>query len=571
MSTWTIRPVTNPGDERPFSDKLARTLRRLDANLAEGYVTFDKEGAPFEGAEEWAYGTRLTILKDGAPWFTGRRQLVNRSGAPRDERQSYTIADPWWFCRIIYNKKWKQSGLEFYWLTCHASMMCDATGAKIHAGQQITDCLFYVLNNADHLGEPRPFDIGPISIPPGSLMPWASQNIRVSANLPTFDVNGVSVLQAVQKVVAYVPDVCAWFDYSTVPPKLQIRRYAELEDHTFTVGQRPLASVPDLTACRDLQASVVIIHYERDGSGGAEIEDRQYPPEANAYAWDRVEEAFSLRGAEASYNTVTVTTKSIEPSSAAWWKEHCPEYSAPNCSLGTPAYCDDMPGRFYVNDGGDYVGLTRELVPGSPMPPDGSGKRALPQTYRCKIKVTFYDRTAGAAGAIKIAEEEVILVVNCTVTDCAIGTSDISEFVGGSGAEPIPDGIEKEMYDSLAMLHYKGTVNTIEREVTDTCTLGRIARFDGIEGELSTAKAMVQQVAWEVGSGSVSRTCGPPGHLGLADRWELARRSRFRLSAVRFESTGSTAARGVRIRGSAPGIVKGKAPTKPICDAIIKG
>lgn len=555
--SWTIEPYMQPGEARELSDKLARTLQRRDTNAAQGYVSFEKSGALFDSNEDWAYGAMLTIRKDGEPWFSGRRQLVDRRGAPRDESLAYTLADPWWFCRIPYNKEWRDAGSPgTYWMHSRAALMLDPEGNPIHTGQQITDFLKYVLTNAERAGDRPPFDIGALHTAPGATMPVAA-NIGVSVDVPWFEVNGISCLQGLQKLFAYTPDMCAWLDHSTVPPRLHVKRYADLVTHRFTVGAPPLSALPNLTACRDLQTSCVIIHFEVPDGNRMKIVTRQWPLSGQTYAWDRYEDAIRLAPDNLFYNVVSCTAKSINLFDAAWWLDHSPEYNFSNVSMGGPRYCSDMPGRFYVNAGSEYNGLTRELLPGSPMPPDFSGKRALPQTFRCVARIVVYDRPVSQPGAQITGDEDVTLTVNCTVTDCLPGTTDFSELAGGELGDPIPETLAKDMFDSLAMLHYKGEVVTVENEVTGLCGLGKIAEFDNVEGELAAARAMVQDVSMDAATGTTTRSCGPPGHLGLGERWEIMRRSRFRIAQVKYEAVSGLRSGAARSHHVAPGLQSG--------------
>lgn len=563
MSLWTIEPYMHAGEAREFPDKLARTIKRRDANCDEGFVTFDKEGAPFDASPLWAYGAMLTIRKDGAPWFTGRRQLLGRAGTPADERHSYTLADPWWFLRVPFSKEWTNLDLGTIERNCRLGLMYDAGGTRIHTGQQITALLQFVLFNAGQVGDPPPFQIGPLSTPPGYSMPWASQNIQVNTVAPTMDANGVSCLQALHKIIAYCPDVVGWFDHTSVPPKLMMKRHGALPVHEFTVGQPPLSAVPQLIACHDLQTSVVVLHFEKPVGGGIKVETRQYPEAANRWAWNRYEETLRLGGSDAQYSVTRVNAKSMEGIlEPKWWKEHCPDMNLPHIELGRPRFCEDLPGRFEEDITPAVYALTRELVPGSPVPPPGSGLHAAPQTVRCKILCTTYDGPVGLAGVRMTGKEDIVLTVKLTVTDCLPGETDLTEFQGGIAGEEIPENLAKDMYDSLAMLHWKGNVDTLEREVTGECTLGSIARLGNVEGEAAAARCMVQTVDWDAGDGRISRSCGPPGHLGLGERWGIQRRSRFRMNVSRFEETTKKNSKQTLIGPSAPGVTIGKIVTE---------
>ncbi|MCV6900612.1 hypothetical protein OE165_26580, partial [Escherichia coli] len=71
----------------------------------------------FDASEKFAYGSTVTIKRDGVKWFVGKVRAIPKSGSAASEGHDYLIEDAWAELeRLTYQEPWgvKQSDGDYY-------------------------------------------------------------------------------------------------------------------------------------------------------------------------------------------------------------------------------------------------------------------------------------------------------------------------------------------------------------------------------------------------------------------------------------------------------------------------
>jgi hypothetical protein len=132
-------------------------------------------------------------------------------------------------------------------------------------------------------------------------------------------------------------------------------------------------------------------------------------------------------------------------------------------------------------------------------------------------------------------------------------------------SEPVPIGLAQVVYEGLSVLHYEGSINTTEQEVSGTVGLNNTLNLSGTNNAAwATMNAQVQEIAEDVDFGKTTLSVGPPKHLSAAQLvdWIRALRGRIQAEHLNQQQTGQ-AAGGTTATGSPSGdnVVQGPGDT----------
>ncbi|PTY00765.1 hypothetical protein DB346_14200 [Verrucomicrobia bacterium LW23] len=502
-------------------------------------VSFVADGAAVDAPPLFAYGQSCIIYRDATPWFYGRVTSNPRGGSGRAESVGYRLAGPWWY---LENKAFQQlwgmravasPHLPVPTLKGRAILCQGPAGERITTGAQMVEAIEYVIDRG------APIALGTIE---GDVIP------------PLQEVSNITCAEVIRHMCRWTPDITAWFDYATEPhPTLHIRRRAAMPTVSVPIGEAlpPRVAALEITPRHDLQASAVIMRYERthdiDGVDSITIDTDIYPPGANADAWDAVELTVELGGAASTWQRQWVRAEVIAENGLDWWRRQLPwlrQVSDLNITSGAVAPAD-----------GAGPALPRYMIEGScPAWMDDQS-----ETMRV---------TAVASGTLRDENDvEIESFVNrpleCTVMGTNLSTRLYAHATSVTLPEETPVGLAQQMYAALSVLHWQGTATLTAEEVADDIAPGRLLSFTGALPAWETMAAQIQEVTDSVDDGTTTVAFGPPVNQGAQDRVELMRVTKRPVTWRAPERSSGQASDRPQMEGGTktPGTISASAPT----------
>jgi hypothetical protein len=227
MAVWTINGKT-------FAEARLANLQRTLISQAQDTVTMTADGESFDATDAYAFGSTVTIHRDGVQWFQGRVVRIPRAGDPAAESLTYELAGPWWYLdNLVFQQQWRvTNGVTTDLIPTFKSRVIlgqklTPTGyEKMDIGEQIREALNWAISNG------APFQIG--TIVPNMIVPYSEVMDRTCAEI-------------VKTMLRWAPDAVTYFDYSTVPPTLHIKRRAQCTAVSFSVNQGSPAARIEIT------------------------------------------------------------------------------------------------------------------------------------------------------------------------------------------------------------------------------------------------------------------------------------------------------------------------------------
>lgn len=201
------------------------------------------DGRACDDVPLFAYGSTVSVRRDGVPWFVGRVTGAPGTGDGRGESAALVLSGPWWYLeQLVYQQAWTLRGGEGSGPSSRVVLGQADDGSRLTSGEIIIQ----VLQFAREAGAPLQVGV-----------------VDPAAYLPLDELRDVTCAEVIRKVLRWHPDCVAWFDHATLPvPTFHCRARAELAAVTLTVGQAPLAAVRAITARADLVAPAVVLYYE---------------------------------------------------------------------------------------------------------------------------------------------------------------------------------------------------------------------------------------------------------------------------------------------------------------------
>jgi hypothetical protein len=509
MSEWTL--IDASGVEKTFSSWGLGKLKRKLTNQAADTVTFSMTGTSYDIDLPFAYADTLKIRRDGVLWFQGRVVKVPRIGKAKSEASSYELDGPWWYLDdLVFQQNWRQladfsnasSGLT---TVARSRVIVGQTidGEKLDSGAAIREVLAFAI------AQGRPLQIG--TVEPGVEIPWD-------------ELQDPSCAEVIRKILRWMPDAVAYFDYTTTPPTLHIKLRSSLAPVSVTVNAGAPVESLTIGPRYDLQRSVVVLKYEQtstvDGTDYTRIVKDQYPTTADENAIGALVMTLELSGANASYQRQSITTSPIAENSVDWWKEKLPWLK----TLGNIA----ISGGTRTPDT-----LDNELVKGTV--PSWSGKESGTVVVKAYLS---YERLQDSsldfdASTNPILEQksDVVLTTRVRATDATSQTfTRLRSFTSG---ETVPVGLAQALYNSVSSLPYEGELHLKEDECGGVAAVGRSLQLSGGRSEWSAMAAVIQKVEESIDLGETKIKFGPATHLGADDLLGLLRVNRSRRTTYR--------------------------------------
>lgn len=513
-------------------------------------VDFRVGGRRVDAAILFPYGAKVVIKKNrtkavaggafsgGSIWFTGWVRSEARSARPRSQSLANTLAGPWWYLR---ERSYEQTYQRFAGYTTpgdprtapvfetvvHPRVFLNQTTdtatyptGRLNTGQQITDILNWALKPFVDAGSTPPFQIGTVDL---------------AVNAPIDEVPAITCEQAIQKELRWSAGAVAWFDYTTAIPTLHVRDYANLT--AFDLDKRLLKPTSlDIRPRYDRQRSFVRICYELnndiEGTQFTNIVERVYPDPIPAGAeaqFAGLTFPINLRGTTQRTTEARLECAAINFNSLQWWLDHEKSYQA---ALGAYSIAGNkatgngqvleielLDGPTVTPPAGEVdLGLPRELVDGTPA--DWMTVGNIPVETQ-KLKVTQKVRVKYKNGG-ELADKTFSVDVNTTnaITDT------YTEDEGSVAAEPIPVGLEQQLYTNFSRLPWEGSFELVEQDVGDGPGLGTRLNILGGLAAWATMGAVVQSYTESIKGGRTQVQFGWPEYLNAGDLVALLRVAR---------------------------------------------
>jgi hypothetical protein len=173
-----------------------------------------RRSAAFDAAPLFAYDAPITLLRAGAPYFTGKVKSRPAWGRASGEGQIIRIADAWQDLEdTVYMEPWAiGTGTTDYPM---AVLGVDSSGDAISSGEQIEEAISYAISAGVDL------QLGTV---PAGLPLWPSE------------VRNVSCAEVIRLSLRFHPDWVPWIDHSTTPPTFNVTPRASLDVRTLDLS-----------------------------------------------------------------------------------------------------------------------------------------------------------------------------------------------------------------------------------------------------------------------------------------------------------------------------------------------
>lgn len=535
MSTWSIQ-FTAPNGELSGKKSLAEFgihgVRIERVSLGVDTLTFSQPTSSMMDTPLCEEGAIVELFRDDVRWFYGRAADPQLVGDARRASFGYQIAGAWWWLENMgFRQAWKcRQNLSEEALTesftSHVLLGSKVDGTLQTIRDQIAEAVAYAASQ----GAPIAFD--------GTGLPEIFPPLK--------DVFNATVAEVIRKMVEWAPDIVAWFDYTTTPPTLRMRRRENQAAVELPARNESLLPVLEIQPRNDLKAPGVIIYYiradEENGRYYTVITEDKFPnTEDNTGREPKaLLAAINLEGAIANYVEASVTCEMIEPMSVDWWKARSSDLASPTISA-----ISIKPGsaRYYDETGAEVAPLPRELI-GVHAEWMGGNVRELTVQVSASYTEKFNDGELTANNTAKVHKDKPIMV---TITATDLETGVYRSDPSGVQGEGVPTGLAEALYRATSVTHFEGRVVIKEQQCSGRVSTGQVLNLTDGRPEWASMRAQVQSVTEEIDQGQTTVVFGPPKHLGPVDQIELLRATRNR---IRFASP-ATRATGVASNRSA--------------------
>lgn len=467
----------------------------------------------------FAVGTSVAVAKDGTTIFRGKVSTVRASADPGTHGLSVTVLGPWnELEKIVYKQPHKLLDRDTLELnTVYLSRVILSKDKTVSA--EIAEIIAYAAGQG------------------GADIASAPTVSGIAMSLPKDEQEGLSCAGAIMRLLRYVPDAVARFDYSVDPPRLTILRS---ETSSLSLAARDHFAI-DLVALEDRCVDGVVVEiyrtHDRDGKSYNTIDRQCYPSSAGNGA-NVMCVPMELDGSSKSFERAQILTKKLptalgtgEPDEEcwAWLGEHSEELSqiafadmpvdtaitfTTRQSTGEIDEESGEPVYDTLTDAAALAKFPREALSAIPWWVD--------EPAEGEVSVTVPEHAATDENGEWVLVPEAVYVFNITV--CSKESGHFRRTTASTAAEVCPDGLAEALYNSWHRLFMEGEITLWD----DGSTLPQVGDLvTGYKGEVEDAIALVQGVTLD-STDTIKLTIGPPEHLDAHDLIALLRNFRTR-------------------------------------------
>lgn len=529
-------------------DEEASTIDELTLDLA----VQDYAGVVPDDLE---YGELVTLkyfaddVDPGTIMFQGRVTRTPRSMNPSSERIGYTVSGPMWDMDNLpfreqrtYYKEGEPNDEETVWTG--AVTLDGKTGTRIGT----------IIDSAIAQGA-------------NMLKGTIDEGIDWFVTTHTDGTCG----QAVRDYARLTPDASLIIDYSTATPTIHFRAHANLTEVTFDITDGDVAASHSIESHDgDIPAGVVVV-YERTLTVNGSVSIEAVVDSAGATSgFGVLPITVPLDGPNITTEKAWVNTRDIPTDAAAdaaakkWWIKHSPELQAvaaivtedtlagilhmPSTAVAAldirthkrslpsiPTVPEPVnPNSSPVAQTSDVADYPRELIGGGI--PDWVREPVRRMDVTATIAVLKSSIDAIANKDVRIAMQGIFkhckeidgteyLAANfdTQINATSAENREYSHTTSFDPGETVPTGIAAAVYGQYTRLRHSGTLVTVSRDVAKDLAVGKVLSLTGGRTEWATMKEIIQAVSYDVVSGTVTATYGPPEQLGPQDMIERLR------------------------------------------------
>jgi len=519
---WTLKRASDSLEQTlaTWGISSARFVRRTQRSDT---LEIRLDGAAFDGAELFAYGSTITLKRNGAIYFVGLATKTPRMARPSVEGVGYTFEGPWWYLEhIVYQQDWKFLNVGGSNLAAVSNLVLAQAndGTLITTGAQIADAV------SEAVGASAALQIG---------------TNDCAMQVPPEAGRDLNCAEVIRRMLRWHPDCVAWFDYSTTPPTLKIRQRANLTAHSFSIAGAPHSST-DIAARPDLQPPVVVLKYQilnqDDGIDQSFVSIDKYPGGPSELQPGAVVMTIDLQGTRSQYVKQYIKTEAIAATDVNWWKERLPWLKDSNITnvayVASSASLAAMDADGGVDSGSD---------PGSASSSSGTVYDNLilegeipewltdhAQLALVQAKLTYDIKRGNDANGHAVVEHRGPEVVMVKVMSTDLATDWYKQLTAVYIGDPQPTGLAQAYYTALATLQYEGSFEITEQECGTTATsfLGQVLNLTGGLAAWSTMNALIFEATEDLATGHTRLRFGPAHYLSPKDWVDLNRINRQR-------------------------------------------
>lgn len=474
---------------------------------------------------------RLTRLDGNAETtlFIGKVAAIRAAADATRHAHDITLLGPWNDLeQIVYKQRAKlYDAAAGAFVTDYASRVI-LSGRGTTVAQMLEDVVAYAVTQG------------------GAEMDETPTIENIAMALPRDEQEGLTCAGAIQRLLRFMPDAVAAFDYTQSPPKLTFRRSAK---QTSLAGRK--AAAVDLEALTDRAIDRVEIEVYKthsiDGSDLLSIERLRYPADAatwapGAAAKNTLSVPMEMDGRSVAYERARIESEKLPenlvgtPGSAAkrWLKNHIEDLTENIFDWPedvTVAY--ETRRLMYFNDAGEAVYETKTdaaALAQFPRVALSTIPHWVDTTAEATLTITFPKKSetreiGGTSYDIGSTEDEVYTL---RFVACSKESGNYRRIAEAQAAEVCPSSLPQALWNSWHNVFVEGAI-TLWLETGEA--LPRLGdAVTGYPGEPEDALSLVQGIT--VGdSGQVVLTLGPPEHLAPHDLVELLRGFRTRRPA----------------------------------------
>jgi hypothetical protein len=505
---WTIK---SDGVEKTLAEWKLSGVKLRFVNQSPDQLTFIRRGQVDDDLV-FAYEGLIHLYREEGgvkvPWFTGIVTEADRDATPGSEFVSYKVEGPWWYLNnLVFRQTWKVwNGSAFVDdSSSHVILGQTPLGERQGVKAQILEAVNWCMASG------APFQVNPAFMP--------------DANVPFDEGRDMTCGEVLKKMLRWLPDSVAWFDYTTVVdgtpvPTLNIRRRPDLTVRTINIAGRPTGTVKMTPLYAQLRPAVVLKFeqsVDQDGTVYQLMSEQKYPGGTTGLEFKALVLTVNLQGFTASHAYADVVTETINTADLNWWKARLPELN--DASLASVT----LVGGSVVRE----TSLPRELIDGQIAP--WMAVNSVHETITATVETQKIDD----------GTRETKMISYRLVSTNAV-TSRYSSLQSYTGGDTIPLNLAQRVHEAVGTLQYRGNYSFKEEEVSAPVGVGCVVNMAGGRAEWASMNAVVWTATQDIDSGGTEIEMGPTETLGPQDLVALlnVNRSRFNYTAPAVRTSG---------------------------------